>query len=367
MPHIPIAHFMCHLIFIIAISLAGVVSVPASAQGINVAAQATEAAPQIKSAPIEKVVNIYSYRQPFLIAPLLKSFTAQTGIKTKIIFAKKGLIERAALEGRHSPVDIILTTDISRLRQAGKIAQPVKSQILTNAIAPAYRAINNRWFGLTTRARVAFVSKTRFTATSLTFEELAAPKYKGRICIRSGQHPYNLGLFASMILHHGTAKARLWLAGLKANLAVKPAGNDRTQIRHIYAGTCDIAIANTYYMGNMQTNTKNPEQQKWAQSVRLIFPNAETRGTHVNLSGMVMARYAPHPAAALKLMEFLVSARAQEIYAQTNYEYPVRADTPVSDRVASWGAFKADTLSLDDIGATSAHASRLVDEVRFNQ
>lgn len=312
-------------------------------------------------------VNIYSYRQPFLIEPLLEQFTAATGIDVKIIFAQKGLIERAELEGKRSPVDIILTTDISRLRQAAKIARPVDSDILSAAIPAAYRSPDNRWFGLTKRARVAFVSKQRFQADTLTYEELADSKYKGRICLRSGQHAYNLGLFASIILHHGEAEARKWLKGLKHNLATKPAGNDRAQIRQIYAGTCDIAIANTYYMGKMETTSKNPKQQQWAKAVRLIFPNSETRGTHVNLSGMVMAQYAPHPHAALQLMEFLVSEKAQKIYAEVNYEYPVRENITVSQRVKNWGDFNADTLSLEAIGAKSAAASRMVDEIGFNQ
>jgi iron(III) transport system substrate-binding protein len=164
----------------------------------------------------------------------------------------------------------------------------------------------------------------------------------------------------------GEARFTDWLAGLKANLAGKPSGNDRAQVRKVYGGACDIAIGNTYYMGKMQTNEKKPVQQDWAKSVRVVFPDMPRGGAHMNLSGMAMAKYAPHRANAQKLMEFLVSAAAQKTYAEVNFEYPIRADTAASARVQSWGSFTPDTLSLNKIAALRGRASEIVDEVSFN-
>lgn len=313
-------------------------------------------------------VNIYSYRQPALIKPLLEAFSADTGIRTNIVFAEKGLIERAEAEGRNSPADIILTTDIGRLAGAktAGISQAVSSPTLEANIPPQYRDTDGHWFGLTTRARVIYASRERVTQETITYEELADPRWRGRICTRSGQHAYTIGLVAAMIAHLGTEKATEWLNGLRQNLARRPAGNDRSQVKAVYAGECDLALGNTYYMGTMETNTEQPEQQRWAKAVRILFPNSGERGTHVNLSGMLMAKHAPHRENALKLMEFLSSTEAQRIYAQVNFEYPVRSDVPVSDRVASWGSFTADTLSLGEVARHRKQASELVDQVGFD-
>ena len=314
-----------------------------------------------------QVVNVFSYRQPFLTKSLFNEFTQKTGIEVRMIFAQKGLIERIQIADKRSPADVILTTDISRLVQAGEtIAQPVYSPSLIKHIPQQFRSKDHLWFGLTQRARVAFVSRDRVSEKDITYEELSTPKWKNRVCSRSGQHAYNLALFASQIAHHGKQKTVQWLQGFKNNLSQKPTGNDRAQIRLIYAGKCDIALANTYYMGKMQTNHKKTEQKKWAKSVRLIYPNRLTTGTHVNLSGMVMAKYAPHKENALKLMEFLVSKKAQRIYAEVNFEYPIRPSVPVSPLVASWGSLKSDTLSLETLAKLTKSASYMVDKVRFN-
>ena len=206
-------------------------------------------------------VNIYSYRQPYLIEPLLKEFTLETGIKVNVIFAEKGLIERIQAEGRNSPADVLLTVDIGNLTQAtaSGIAQPIRSATLEAAIPQAYRAEDGQWFGLTRRARVVYASKERVKQESITYEELADRKWRGKICIRSGQHGYNVALIASMIAHHGEAWTEQWLKGVKANLARKPAGDDRLQVKGVYSGECDIAIGNTYYMGVMLKNDKAPE------------------------------------------------------------------------------------------------------------
>ena len=313
-------------------------------------------------------VNVYSYRQPFLVKPLFDGFTAKTGIKVNVIFAKKGLIERMAAEGANSPADILLTTDIGRLTGAAAkgVAQSVNSSVLAANIPAAYRDPGGNWFGLSLRARVIYASKTRVAQDKISYEELADPKWKGKICVRSGQHVYNVALIAAMIARHGEEAAEKWLSGVKNNLARKPSGNDRAQVKGVFSGECDIAIANTYYMAKMQLNDKKPVQKEWAASVKMLFPNGDGRGTHINLSGMVMAKYAPHRAAALKLMEYLSGSSAQQIYARVNHEYPVKAGVAWSKLVTSWGRFKADTLSLEKIAKLRKRASMLVDKVRFN-
>ncbi len=314
-------------------------------------------------------VNVYSYRQPYLINPLFKAFTEQTGIKVNVIFAEKGLIERIQAEGRNSPADVLLTVDVGNLTQAADagIAQPIRSAALEAAIPPAYRATNDEWFGLTRRARVVYASKERAKIDKITYEELADPKWRGKICIRSGQHVYNVALIASLIAAHGEAWTEQWLKGVKANLARKPAGDDRLQVKGVYSGECDIAIGNTYYMGAMLNNDKEPEQKEWANSVNIIFPNTLDRGTHVNISGAVVAKYAPHKDNAVKLLEFLASDKGQEMYAEVNNEYPVKEGIPWSPLVKSWGEFKPDPISLNEIAALRKKASELVDKVGFDE
>jgi iron(III) transport system substrate-binding protein len=313
-------------------------------------------------------VNIYSYRQPYLIDPLLKEFTQETGIKVNVIFAEKGLIERIQAEGRNSPADVLLTVDVGNLTQAtdAGIAQPIHSPALDAAIPPAYRAADDEWIGLTRRARVVYASKERVKLDKITYEDLADPKWRGKICIRSGQHVYNVALIASMIAHHGEQWTEQWLKGVKANLARKPAGDDRLQVKGVYAGECDIAIGNTYYMGAMLQNDKEPEQKAWANSVNILFPNSGDRGTHVNVSGAVVAKYAPHKDNAVKLIEFLASDKGQEMYAEVNNEYPVKVGVPWSPLVKSWGDFKPDPISLNEIAALRKTASELVDKVGFD-
>lgn len=313
-------------------------------------------------------VNIYSYRQPILTDPLFEDFTEQTGIKVNTVFAKKGLIERAAAEGANSPADIILTVDIGRLTGAvsAGVTQPLKSETVTKNIPQEYRDPAENWFGLTRRARVVYASKDRVPQNSITYEELADPKWRGKICIRSGQHVYNVALVASMIAAHGREKAAEWLKGLKANLARKPSGNDRAQVKGVYSGQCDLAIGNTYYMAKMQLNDKSPEQKDWAASVKLLFPNAESRGTHVNISGVVLAKHAPNKDNAVKLIEYLASPRAQQIYASVNHEYPVNEKVEPSELVNSWGMLKADKVELKKIADLRKAASELVDQVGFD-
>ncbi|WP_099827450.1 Fe(3+) ABC transporter substrate-binding protein [Oceaniglobus indicus] len=312
-------------------------------------------------------VNIYSYRQPELIQPLLDGFTEKTGIETNVAFINKGLTERLKAEGERSPADIILTVDISRLSEAKEagVTQPVESDVLTNNIPAALRDSDNHWFGVTYRARIVYASKDRVAEGAITtYEDLADPKWKGRICTRSGTHVYTLGLLSAVIEHDGAEAAEEWLKGVKANLAKQPAGGDREQVKSIWAGECDIALGNTYYMGAM---LKDPEQTQWANSVRIEFPTFEDgSGTHVNISGVAMAASAPNPDAAKAFMEYLASHEAQKIYADVVNEYPSDPETPPSDLVQSWGEITPDDTSLTDIAAHRAEALKIVERVDFD-
>lgn len=311
-------------------------------------------------------VNIYSYRQPELIAPLLDAFTQATGIETNVAFLSKGMVERLQAEGKRSPADIILTTDISRLSEAvdAGVTQPVDSAVLAETIPQIFRDSSNQWFGVTTRARIVYAAKDRVDPAQVTtYEDLADPKWQGRICTRSGTHSYTLALVAAMIHHHGEDATRDWLDGVKANLARKPQGNDRAQVKAIWAGECDISLGNTYYMGQMLADE---EQKAWADSVNVLFPVFEDGGTHVNVSGMAMTQAAPNRDDALKFMEFLASQEAQEIYASEVYEYPVAPGTAPSALVGSWGSFTADDVNLIELAALRGAALRLVEEVDFD-
>jgi iron(III) transport system substrate-binding protein len=311
-------------------------------------------------------VNIYSYRQPELLAPLTDAFTAETGIKVNVAYLKKGLVERLKAEGRRSPADLILTVDISRLATAvdAGVTQPIESETLKANVPSLYHDPAGQWWGLTTRARIVYASKDRVDPSEVTtYEDLADPKWKGRICTRSGTHVYTLALVAAMIEHHGEEKAKTWLEGVKANLARKPQGNDRAQVKAIWAGECDISFGNTYYMGKMLSDE---EQKDWANSVNVLFPTFENGGTHVNISGVSMTKSAPNKEAALKMMEFLTSPKAQEIYASANYEYPIAPGTEAIELVKSWGDFEVDNVNLMDLAAHRGQALKLVEEVDFD-
>lgn len=323
----------------------------------------------MSSALADEVVNVYSYRQPELIKPLLDAFTADTGIKTNVLFLDKGLEEKIAEEGANSPADVILTVDIGRLQAAEDkgVTQSLTSEIINKDIPAQYRDPEGNWFGVTTRARVVYASKERVKQDAITYEELADPKWKGKICTRSGQHVYTIGLIASMIAHNGLEKTEEWLKGVKANLARKPDGGDREQAKAVFAGECDIALGNTYYVGQMQTNEKNPEQKDWAASIKVLFPNANDRGTHVNISGMALAKNSPNKANAVKLMEFLASDKGQTLYGEQVFEYPVEPGIKPSDIVSAWGTLKPDALPLADIAKNRKAASELVDKVGLDQ
>jgi iron(III) transport system substrate-binding protein len=315
-----------------------------------------------------QVVNIYSFREQALFNPVLERFQAETGITPVVLFGGDGLVERAVAEGENSPVDLILTVDIGNLvaaKQAG-VSQPIDATILAR-VPPAYRDPDGTWTALSMRARVFYASKERVSEQSLDYADIAGPEWRGRLCTRSGQHVYNIGLIASRIVHWGRDATRDWLAAVRDNLARKPTGNDRAQVQAVYSGECDLGIGNTYYMGQMLTNEVEPEQKQWANSVRIIYPDAGGDGTHVNVSGAVLARYAPNKANAEKLIAFLLSDEAQRSFAETGFEFPIVEGVPPSDLVASWGKLEADPTPLTEIAAQRAAASELVDEVRFDE
>jgi len=320
----------------------------------------------IFTAPVlAQEINIYSTRQPELIQPLMDKFTANTGITVNIAFLKKGVIEKLTAEGDRTPADLVLTVDIARLNgvvEAG-LTQPVTSDVLSANIPADLRDPAGEWFGLTTRARVLFASKERAKDAPATYDALAAPEWKGRICTRSGTHAYTVALVSAAIHHMGQADAKTWLQGVKDNLARKPQGNDRAQVKAVWAGECDVALGNTYYMGKM---VNNPEQTAWADSVNVVFPVFKDGGTHVNVSGIALTKHAPHAADAIKLMEFLASPAAQEIYAEQNYEYPIAPGTKPSELVASWGNFTADNVNLMDIAKLRGTALKLIEEIDFD-
>lgn len=320
----------------------------------------------IAAPALAEEVNVYSHRQPELIQPLFDAFTAETGIKVNVAFVDKGMVERLQSEGDRSPADLVMTVDIARLSQVVEagVTQPVESAVLAANIPAEFRDPAGHWFGLTTRARIVYASKERVADGEVaTYEDLADPKWQGRICTRPGTHDYNLALTAGIIAHHDEAFARTWAEGLKANLAKKPEGGDRDQVKSIWAGECDIALGNTYYMGQMLADD---EQKEWANAVRIVFPTFENGGTHVNVSGVAMTRAAPNREAALKLMEFLSSDAAQRIYAETNHEFPVKPGVERSELVKSWGEFTPDAVNLADLAKLRPAALKLMEEVNFD-
>lgn len=312
-------------------------------------------------------VNVYSYRQPFLIKPMFDAFTRETGIEVNVVFARQGLVERLEQEGRNSPADLIFTVDIGRLNDAVEagVTQAVENETLNANIPAQYRDPDGHWFGLTTRARIIAAAKDRVEEGAIdSYEDLAEPQWEGRICTRSGKHVYNVALIASMIAHHGQEQAEQWLAGVKNNLARKPQGGDRDQVKAVSEGECDIALLNSYYMGAMLADE---EQSQWADAVRIVFPNQNDRGTHVNISGMALTTSAPNRDNAIRLMEFLSGDLAQQMYAEQNNEYPVNPDVPWSGLLKSWGEFKADDLPLATIAEHRGEAIRMVDRVGYDQ
>ena len=316
-------------------------------------------------------VNLYTTREPGLVQPLLDAFTAETGVKVNTVFVRDGLPERLRAEGERSPADVLMTVDSGNLLdlvEAGH-TQPVQSETLAAAIPAHLRGANGEWFALSLRDRVLYARKD-LALEGFAYEDLARPEWKGRICIRSGQHPYNTSLIAAMLAHAGADVTEQWLRGVKANLARAAAGGDREVARDILGGICDIGIANAYYVGRMKNSEPGSEQRQWGDAIKVIRPvfasAGDAGGTHVNISGAAVARHAPHRDDAIKLLEFLVSDQAQSLYAKANYEYPVKAGVELDPVVASFGEMKIDPLPLTGIVQHRKQASELVDRVGFD-
>jgi len=317
----------------------------------------------------DNVLNVYSYRQEFLIKPLIAAFERETGIDVKIVFAKEGLVQRLKAEGMNSPADVILTADINRMEefQNEGLLQPVRSPVLDANVPAQFRHPAGLWYGLTMRARAIYAHKSRVKPGEvLTYEDLAKPHMRERVCMRSGKHPYNISLLASVIAAKGEAAAQQWIQGVKDNLARRPQGNDRAQVKAIREGECDVAVGNSYYFGKMLTTARKPEEQEWAAAVDLIFPNQDGRGAHVNVSAAAVTTSAKHLGDAVKFLEFLSDAEAQRIFAAENFEYPLKAGVPLDPLVASWGTFKADDTNLAEIVANHALAAKIMDRVAFD-
>ena len=313
-------------------------------------------------------VNVYSYREPGLIQPLLDRFAEETGIKANVLFAGDGLLERVAAEGELSPADVVLTVDIGNL--VGAKEQGLTQPLATAAVerVPAeFRDPEGAWVALSLRARVFYVSKDRVSESALSYEDIAGPEWKGRLCTRPGDHVYNIGLIANRIAVWGLDKTREWLTAVRDNLAFTPSGSDRAQVKAILEGTCDLAIGNTYYMGLMLTNESEPEQKDWAAAARIVYPDAEGDGTQVNAAGAFIAKHAPNADNANRLVEFLLSDEAQQLYANTNFEFPAVTSVQPAELTLSWGALKPSPVPLVEIAAHRAEAAALVDELRFNE
>jgi len=312
-------------------------------------------------------VNIYTTREPGLIQPLLDAFKSSTGITVNTVFLKDGLAERVASEGANSPADILMTVDAGNLVDLVDkgLTQPVDSKVLKEAVPEQLRDAKDNWFALSMRARVVYAAKD-LEIDKITYEDLSDPKWKGKVCIRAGQHPYNTALFADYIAHYGSEKTEEWLKGLKDNLARKAAGGDRDGAKDIVGGICDIAVANSYYVGLMRSGKGGDEQKAWGEGIKVLLPTFKDGGTQVNISGAAIAKNAPNKEAAVKLLEYLVSDEAQQIYAKANFEYPVRPGAPLDPIVESFGELKIDSVPLSEIVSHRKQASELVDKVGFD-
>ena len=312
-------------------------------------------------------VNIYSHRQPFLINPFLEKFTEETGIKTNVVYATKGLAQRLKAEGKNSPADVILTVDIGRLYIYDDLdlLASIDSDILDKNIPANLKSPENKWFALSKRSRIIVTSKERVGEGQITkIEDLANQKWKGKICSRPGSHVYNRALMASLILALGEKAAEEWAKKFVDNLSRRPQGNDRAQVKAIFEGQCDISIINNYYFGKLKYS-QDESQREWANSVDLIFPNqgVEGRGAHINISGGGVAKYSKNKNEAVALLEFLSKAQSQKMYGEINFEYPVNPSVETTEELKSWGSFKSDSLPIISIAQKAYEAQKIIDRV----
>ena len=313
----------------------------------------------------DDIVNLYSARKEKLIKPLLDKFTQETGIRVNLVTGKADLLlKRLEAEGKNTPADVLITTDAGRLfraKEAG-LLQPITSDVLMKAIPEAYRDKDNYWFGLSVRARTIVYVKDKVDPKQLsTYEALADPQWKGKVCIRSSNNIYNQSLVASLIADHGEEQALSWAKSFVNNFAKPPRGGDRDQIKAAAAGICDVAVVNTYYLATMIHNKKDAKQREAADKVAVFWPNQNDRGAHVNISGAAITKNTSRKANAIKLLEFLVSDDSQQWYAESNFEYPVKPNVAWSHTLKSWGMFKADNLNMTLLGENNHLAVKLMD------
>jgi iron(III) transport system substrate-binding protein len=313
-----------------------------------------------------KVVNLYTDRHYDSDDKLYSAFTEETGIKVNVVKGKSDeLIERLKTEGADTEADLLITADVGRLHRAkvSSLLQPVDSQVLKTNIPENLRDKENYWFGLTKRARVIVYAKDRVKPSELsTYEDLANPKWKGKILVRGADSVYNQSLLASFIETMGEENAKKWASGIVANMARAPKGGDRDQAKAVAAGEGDIAIMNTYYFGHM-LNSSDPEEKKAAEKLAIFFPDQNGTGTHINVSGAGVVKSAKNKENAVKLLEFLASEKAQKSFAEANYEYPVLKSVDSSDLLKSWGSFKEQPISLSKLGELNEKAVKILNEV----
>lgn len=314
----------------------------------------------------EGVVNVYTHRHYKADDELFAKFTEETGIKVNIVNASADeLIQRLETEGDNSNADLLITVDAGRLyrAQSKDLLQPIQSEILEKNIASEYREKNGYWYGLTYRARIIAYSKDRVNPEDIkTYEDLASFKWKDKVLIRSSENIYNQSLLASIILANGEDGAKEWAEGVVANMARSPKGSDRDQVKALASGEGDVAVVNTYYIGLM-LHDKNVEERKAGESVGVIFPNQDGRGTHINISGVGVTKYAPNRENAIKLIEFLSGKEAQQTLANLNYEYPINPEANKASILQVWGDFKVDSVELYKLGVYNSKAVKIFDEV----
>ncbi|NYH99305.1 iron(III) transport system substrate-binding protein [Cupriavidus plantarum] len=317
----------------------------------------------------EKVLNLYTARHYQTDESLYNNFTRQTGIKINRIEGQEDpLLERIRNEGANSPADVFITVDIGRLwraQQAGVFA-PVKSKVLESRIPANYRDPNGEWFGFSARARVIAYNKAAVKPGDIArYEDLADPKWKGKVCTRSSGHVYNLSLVSSLIAHDGEAKTEAWARGVAGNLARAPKGGDTDQLKAVAAGECDVAISNTYYIARLLKSTK-PEDKAVADKLGVVWPNQSSQGVHMNISGGGMLRHAPNKEAAVKFLEYLASDEAQAYFADGNNEWPVVPSVKIANpALEALGTFKADKINVAELGKYQSEAQKLVDKAGY--
>lgn len=313
-------------------------------------------------------VNVYTHRHYKADQELFARFEKETGIKVNVVNAKADeLIQKMVIEAEQSPADVLITVDAGRLVRAKNkgLLQSANSTFLTKTIPNHLKDADNNWFALTKRARVIVYNPLKIKEQELsTYQALTQEKWKNKILIRSSGNIYNQSLLASIIANKGEEEASKWASGIVANMARSPKGNDRDQIKAVVAGEGDLAIVNTYYIGKL-LNSKNPDEVKVANAIKIFFPNQNTNGTHINVSGAGVAKYAPNKDNAIKFIEFLVSKESQEVFANSNYEYPINKEVPISDLLKSWGTFKEDTLSLTKLGENNKKAVMVFDIAKW--